>query len=158
MSAGELRDAVARKITELPTVADQSIMVYANGSADSGIAEWPQELTDATHHCLVGRDASLRSGGTGNQRMDRLMRADFRFSGLARAEAERLIDALEDEIVSVFSDDLSLGGLALDSEYLGSDRPVSVLEDGRPWVVWVARFRARERFAVEMSISHAADS
>lgn len=149
MSAAAIRDAVADRIAGLPSAR----YVYGNGStAGAKAAEWPAKLTDDGPHALVGRGASGRTGGTGNQFVARGIAVEWRFSARARAEAELLMDRLEDEIVTAFSAGITLGGLAIDCVYVGSERPFDVVDgEGATWVSWLTHFAARERFAVEMS-------
>lgn len=151
MSAGDVRDRVAAKVATLAHAG----VVYSNGSyasAGDSVSEWPSTLLDNKVHALVRRGATGRGGGTGNQMVTRTIDVEWRFSALALAEAERLIDVIEDEIIVAFSSDLDLGGAVYDCVYDGSDRPFEDEdEDERPWVVWVAHFSARERWNVEMT-------
>lgn len=147
MSGAAIRNAVAAKVASLAH-ARHTYSVGATGS----VSGWPVETLDDGPHALVARGPSSRSAGTGNQWLDRGVDVEFRFSAVDVAEAQRLIDALEDEIVVEFSSGITLGGLVAECVYLGSERPTRITdEDEREWIVWLTHFRARERFATEMT-------
>lgn len=149
MGAATVRDAIAAKVSALSSAQH----VYANGSSDPAVAPWPDELVDNEPHALVGRGATVRTGGTGNQIVTRTVDVEWRFPAVDKGEAQRRMDALEDEIVVAFSDGLFLGGRVIDCTYEGSDKPFETADaSAREWVVWITHFRARERFAVEMSV------
>lgn len=149
------RGIVAEKIADLPS----ALHVYSNDvGVDRGkVAPWPVEFVDDGPHALVGRGASTRSGGTGNQRLMRNVDVEWRFSQLDPASAERLIDQIEEEIIEAFSSDLTLGGRVIECVYAGSDAPFDFDDNPNPvvvghvWVVWRTHFTVRERRSYEMT-------
>lgn len=151
MSAATVRDKVAVKVLALAS-STRRIHVYSNASTNTALAAWPPETLDDGLHAFVSRGATRRTGGTGTQRIERLIDVEWRFSALDRAEAERLMDALEDDVVTEFSAGITLGGSVIECVYLGADRPFEITDKGgREWVVWITHFRALERFATAMS-------
>lgn len=149
MSATTVRDKVAAKILALPS----SKRVYSNASTNPALAPWPSELLDDGPHALVRRGATNRTGGTGNQFVERMIDVEWWISGLDVGEVERKIDTLEDQIVTEFSSGITLGGSVVECVYAGSDAPRDVDDQaGRPWVVWVTHFGpTKERYATEMT-------
>lgn len=149
MSAAAIRDAVAAKIAALPSGRN----VYsAAATSTPNVLPWPQDLLDEGPHALVGRGASGRRGGTGNQYVDRGVDVEWRLSALDYGAVQLLVDTLEDEILAEFSSGITLGGIVVDCVYAGSDAPADILdEDSRPWLRWVTHFTARERVSLEMT-------
>lgn len=148
MSLAQVRDRVARKVMNLPS----AVHVYANGSTDPEVAPYPAETVDNAPHALVGRGATSIDGGTGNQRMAANVDVTWRFPATDRAEAERAMDRLEDEMITEFADGITLDGLAIDCHYGGSDRPAESTDEGeRAWITWVTHVAVRLRYSVEMT-------
>lgn len=152
MSAASIRDKVAAKLLTLHA-STRPVFVYSNASTDATLAQWPPETPDVgAVHAFVGRGTTTRTGGTGTQRVERFFNVEFRFSALDKAEAERLMDEFEDEIVTEFSQGITLDGSAIECTYTGADAPFELEdEETRLWVVWVAHFRVLERSALEMT-------
>ena len=147
MSASTVRGFVAAKVATLPSVRH----VYSAVPA-TGVNPIPFEYVDSGPHALVVRGNTTRQYGTGNQWVTRAVDVEFRFSGLEPGAAERLIDTLEGEILTVFSAGITQGGAVIDLLYSGSDKPYEELDRAdRSWYVWVAHFEARERYAIEMT-------
>lgn len=150
MPSAVARDRLAEKIAALPSVDH----AYGNGSVLPDIvAPIPAYLSENAMSAVVHRGTTARTRGTGNQWIVRVFEVEFSFPAHDLGNAEQIIDDLEDEILTEFSEGITLGGPPyIDCIYEGGGRPVEETDERQiEWWVWTATFTVRERVSLEMT-------